>query len=76
MLILSTFTIVALAINFVVILIVLAKLSRQMDSIYKIMKMMEKKIAEEDHFIIRISEIVNRMEKGSQAKKGDIDWKG
>lgn len=74
--ILSTFTIVALVINFIVILITLAKLSRQMDGIYKIMKMMEKRITEEDHFIIKISEIVNRVEKGLQSPKGDIDWKG
>lgn len=76
MLILSTFTIVALVINFIVILITLAKLSRQMDNIYKILKMMEKRITEEDHFIIKISEIVTRLEKGMQAKRGDIDWKG
>ncbi len=76
MLILSTFTIVALVINFIVILITLAKLSRQMDNTFKILKMMEKRITEEDHFIIKISEIVTRVEKGIQAKKGDIDWKG
>lgn len=76
MLILSTFTMVALVINFIVILITLAKLSRQMDNIYKILKMMEKRITEEDHFIIKISEIVTRVEKGLQAKKGDIEWKG
>lgn len=67
---------VALVINFIVILITLAKLSRQMDNIYKILKMMEKRITEEDHFIIKISEIVTRVEKGLQAKKGDIEWKG
>lgn len=76
MLILSTFTVVALVINFIVILITLAKLSRQMDGIYKILKMMEKRITEEDHFIIKISEIVTRLDKGLQAKKGEIDWKG
>ena len=76
MLILSTFTIVALVINFIVILITLAKLSRQMDNTFKILKMMEKRITEEDHFIIKISEIVTRVEKGLQAKKGDIEWKG
>ena len=76
MLILSTFTMVALVINFIVILITLAKLSRQMDVIYKVLKMMEKRITEEDHFIIKISEIVTRVEKGLQAKKGDIEWKG
>ena len=76
MLILSTFTMVALVINFIVILITLAKLSRQMDNTFKILKMMEKRITEEDHFIIKISEIVTRVEKGIQAKKGDIDWKG
>lgn len=76
MLILSTFTVVALVINFIVILITLAKLSRQMDGIYKILKMMEKRITEEDHFIIKISEIVTRLEKGLEAKKGEIDWKG
>ena len=76
MLILSTFTMVALVINFIVILITLAKLSRQMDNTYKILKMMEKRITEEDHFIIKISEIVTRVEKGLQAKKGDIEWKG
>ena len=54
MLILSTFTIVALVINFIVILIILAKLNRQMDGIVKVMKSMEKRIAEEDHFIIKI----------------------
>ena len=76
MLIRSTFTMVALVINFIVILITLAKLSRQMDNTYKILKMMEKRITEEDHFIIKISEIVTRVEKGLQAKKGDIEWKG
>ncbi|MEI6425266.1 MAG: hypothetical protein WCP55_23855 [Lentisphaerota bacterium] len=76
MLILSTFTVFALVINFIVILITLAKLSRQMDNIYKILKMMEKRITEEDHFIIKISEVVTRVEKGLQAKKGDIEWKG
>ena len=75
-LILGSFTMAALVINFIVILITLAKLSRQMDKIHNIMKMMEKRITEEDHFIIKISEIVTRMEKGLQAKKGDIDWKG
>lgn len=67
---------VALVINFIVILITLAKLSRQMDNTYKILKMMEKRITEEDHFIIKISETVTRVEKGLQAKKGDIEWKG
>ena len=74
--ILSTFTVVALVINFIVIIVTLAKLSRQMDNIYKILKMMEKRITEEDHFIIIISEIVTRLEKGMRAKKGDIDWEG
>jgi uncharacterized protein YoxC len=76
MLILSSFTIVALVINFIVILITLAKLSRQMDSLQKVLKMVEKRITEEDHFIMKITEIVTRVEKGMQAKKGDIDWKG
>jgi hypothetical protein len=76
MLILSTFTIVALVINFIVILIILAKLNRQMDGIVKVMKSMEKRIAEEDHFIIKINESVSRLEKGLYAKNGGIDWKG
>ncbi len=76
MVILSSFMLGAIVINFIVILIALAKLSRQMDSICKILKMMEKRITEEDHFIIKISEIVTRVEKGMQAKKGDIEWKG
>ncbi|MFA6292976.1 MAG: hypothetical protein WC637_14410 [Victivallales bacterium] len=76
MVILSSFMLGAVVINFIVILITLAKLSRQMDSTHKILKMMEKRITEEDHFIIKISEIVTRVEKGMQAKKGDIEWKG
>jgi len=76
MVILSSFMLGAIVINFIVILITLAKLNRQMDGICKILKMMEKRITEEDHFIIKISEIVTRVEKGMQAKKGDIEWKG
>lgn len=76
MLILSTFTIASLVINFVVILIILAKLNRQMDGIVKVMKSMEKRMTEEDHFIIKISETLSRLEKGVNAKNGGIDWKG
>lgn len=76
MVIISTFMLIALVTNLVVILLALAKLSRGQDNIHNIMKMLEKRITEEDHFIIKISESIARVEKGLQAKKGDIDWKG
>jgi len=74
--ILGSCTMFGIVINFIVVLIVLAKLSRRQDNIHNILKMMDKKIVEEDHFIIKIGDIVARLEKGMQAKKGDIEWKG
>ena len=76
MMIFNRFMIFAIVINFIVVLIVLGKLSRRQDHIHNILKMIEKRITEEDHFIIKISEMVARLEKGMRAKKGEIDWEG
>ena len=72
----DTFTVLALVINFIVVLITLLKMNRQMDGLHGILRAMAKKVAEEDQFIIRNNETINRMERILSATQGDIKWKG
>mgnify|MGYP001620130448 CR=1 FL=1 len=59
----------------IVILIVLAKLSRQMDNMSKTLKAMDKKILEEDIIASRISKELEWIKSEFKILEGNIKWK-
>lgn len=61
--------------SLIVILIVLAKLNRQLDNIHKSLNFIEKKIKEEDVFVIRTNQAVERLEHEIKDLEGEIEWK-
>jgi uncharacterized protein YoxC len=59
----------------IVILIVLAKLSRQMDNMSKTLKAIDKKILEEDIIASRISKELEWIKSEFKILEGDAKWK-
>ena len=74
--IVGTITFISLMINFIVVLIVLAKINRQIDQIYKSLLFIEKKLKEEDFFVIKTNQTVERIEREIKDIEGEVDWKG
>lgn len=73
--IISFLTFVSVMLSLIVILIVLAKLNRQLDNIHKSLNFIEKKIKEEDVFVIRTNQAVERLEHEIKDLEGEIEWK-
>ena len=74
--IISALTIFAIMLNFIVVLIAIAKISRQMDSIQKSLIFIEKKLKEEDVFVMKTNQTVDRIEHELKDIEGEIEWKG
>ena len=74
--IVGTLTIVALVVSSIVILVTLGKISRQLDNITTMFKVIDKKLAAGNLTSTTIQEKIDWIEKDIKATKGDIDWKG
>jgi len=62
--------------SFVIMLIVLAKINRQLDNIQKSLYFIEKKIKEEEVFVTKTTQVVDRIEHEIKDLEGEIEWKG
>ena len=74
--IVSSLTIMSVVINFLVILIILLKINRHMDRMDNTLGFLEKKIKEEDVFVVKTNQTVERIEREIKDIEGDIEWKG
>lgn len=72
----NVFTVVALTVNFVVVLVTLLKMNRQMDDLHRILSTVEKEILQEDKFVLKINDAVNRLETLLKDLKGEVKWEG
>ncbi|MEW6026956.1 MAG: hypothetical protein AB1599_06665 [Planctomycetota bacterium] len=76
----TTLTIIAVVLSSVVVLITLAKISRQLDGIINYLKKIDKEllsqISHEDISASQIQKQLGNLTKELKTKKGDIDWKG
>ncbi len=61
--IVSSLTIMSVVINFLVILIILLKINRHMDRMDNTLGFLEKKIKEEDVFVVKTNQTVERIER-------------
>ena len=74
--IISTLTIFAVTLNFIVVLIAIAKISRQVDTIQRSLTFIERKLKEEDVFVTKTNQTVDRIERELKDIEGEIEWKG
>ncbi|HPO90591.1 MAG TPA: hypothetical protein P5270_02790 [Victivallales bacterium] len=74
--IIGALTIFSIMLSFVIMLIVLAKINRQLDNIQKSLYFIEKKIKEEEVFVTKTTQVVDRIEHEIKDLEGEIEWKG
>ena len=76
----NIFTVIAIVVSAVVVLLTLGKISRQLDSIIALFKSTDKKLAvgksQEDMTSSQILCHLHNLEQKIKTAKGDIDWKG
>ena len=69
-------TVVALAVNFIAVLVTLFKMNRQMDDLHRILRAIEKEVLLEDKFVVKINDAVARLEVLVKALKAEVKWEG
>ncbi len=76
----SIFTVIAIVVSSVVVLLTLAKISRQLDNIICLFKSTDKILAagksQEDMTSSQILRNLHNLEQKIKTAKGDIEWKG